>query len=61
MGFTRTAGRCFYASTSKLNWTDAEAACQIFGDDVHLATLDTQQVAKSMFYWLFSQYWFPSR
>ena len=36
--------KCFYNSTAK-TWDEAEAACQVFGPDVHLATLDTDEVS----------------
>ena len=36
-------------NTNKKNWTDAEAACQQYGSDVHLAMIDTQQVGTQFF------------
>ena len=38
---------CFYVETNYRNrksWDDAEAFCQTFGNHVHLARVDTQQV-----------------
>ena len=46
-GFTQTSEGCFYVETDvnkRKNWIDAEAFCQTFGNHVHLARLDTQQV-----------------
>ena len=45
--FTRTAGGYFWVENTPSNWknwTDAEAACQQFGWNVHLVTLDTEEV-----------------
>ena len=33
----------FVDNSNKKKWDDAEAACQLLGSSVHLATLDTQQ------------------
>ena len=50
-GFNRIDGGCFYVENNNYrNWADAEAACQEFGTNVHLATLDTQQVGTFMLY-----------
>ena len=44
-GFSNTDQGCFFVEDYNLrNWHDAEAACQQIGGNVHLATLDTQQV-----------------
>ena len=44
-GFNQIAQGCFRVNTSVgKNWTDAEAQCQTYGNHVHLARLDTQQV-----------------
>ena len=51
-GFNTTTQGCLYVSKINNNnlkdWTAAEAACQRFGSNVHLATLDTQQVGTFM-------------
>ena len=40
---------CFYVDNGyKMNWNDAELACQQYNSDWHLATLDTQQVSTFM-------------
>ena len=43
-GFNQTTKGCFKAENTPKNWTDAETVCQQYGRDVHLATIDTQQV-----------------
>ena len=48
-----TSKGCFYVENNRpnrMNWTAAEAACQGFGSNVHLATLDTQSVGTFMLY-----------
>ena len=39
-GFTQTD---HMENANPKNWTNAEAACQAYGSNAHLATLDTQQ------------------
>ena len=49
--FNRTAEGYFWVdNTGKKTWADAKAACQGFGSNVHLATLDTEEVGTSMLY-----------
>ena len=49
--FTKTSKGYFGVNyTHPKNWADAEAACKRFGANVHLATLDTQEVSTHMFY-----------
>ena len=49
-GFTQTTGGCFFAkNTTQKKGDDAEAVCQAYGSNVHLATLDTQQVGIFIF------------
>ena len=43
-GFNQNAQWCFKAENTPKNWTDAETACQQYGSDVHLATIDAHQV-----------------
>ena len=44
-GFNQTTEGCFYVdNTNDKTWNDAEQACQGFGSNVHLATINTQQV-----------------
>ena len=46
--FTQTGQGCFYAdNTNRKTLDQAEVACQGFGSQVHLATVDTQQVILS--------------
>ena len=43
--FTNTSEGNFWVDNVEVkNWTDTKAACEGFGDNVHLATLDTQEV-----------------
>ena len=51
MIFNQTQEGCFYMDLGdRKNWKQAEAACQGYGSNVHLATLDTQQVGTFMLY-----------
>ena len=44
-GFNQTDQGCFkVVNNMKTNWSEAETACQQYGHNVHLATVDTQQV-----------------
>ena len=52
-GFRRTAEELYFAlhgynRNNIRNWTEAEATYQGFGPNVHLATLDIQQVGIHM-------------
>ena len=49
-GFTLIPEGCFYVETNREEeWTDAEDHCQEFGENVHLARVDTQHVNLSFF------------
>ena len=43
-GFSQTTKGCFKAEHTLKTWTAAETSCQQYGSEVHLATIDTQQV-----------------
>ena len=47
-GFNQTTEGLFYVEVKLKNWTEAEAECQRYGQSVHLATLDTQEVGTLM-------------
>ena len=50
-GFYQKDQGCFYVvKNRRKDWRDAEAVCQTYGSNVHLATLDTQQVGSSRFW-----------
>ena len=44
-GFNQTSQGCFKTEDYvQKSWSDAEATCQQYGSNVHLATIDTQEV-----------------